>query len=408
MNEVKNIPRLRFSGFEDEWKEYLLSDISKFSKGKGLSKSDILENGKFSCIRYGELYTEYNEVINTVISKTNYSDNPVLSEENDVIIPASGETSVDIATASCVKQRGIILGGDLNIIKTQIDGVFLSYYLNNKRKFDIARLSQGNSVVHLYPSQLKTLKINIPSTSEVIKIADFLTAVDKRIELLEKKKTLLETHKKGVMKKIFNQEIRFKDENGNDFPEWKKKRLEEVFKSEKGKGLSKDKVSEQGLFKSILYGELYTTYNEVAINIKSFTDFDEGTKSKIGDLLVPCSTTTSNIDLANVTAIIEDGIRLGGDITILRNKSYEIDNIFYSYYLSNHKKFELAKFGQGTTIVHLYYNHFKKMIIDIPSLKEQLKISKFLFSIDTQIELLSNQIVKSKTWKKGLHQKMFV
>ena len=104
-------------------------------KREGISKSDIEENGLTECIRYGELYTYYG-VINDIKSKTNVdTSNLVLSEVNDVIIPASGETTIDIATASCVLKSGIALGGDLNIIKTENNGVFLSYYLNNKRKW---------------------------------------------------------------------------------------------------------------------------------------------------------------------------------------------------------------------------------------------------------------------------------
>lgn len=95
-----------------------------------------------------------------------------MSESNDVIIPASGETQIDIATASCVIKSGIALSGDLNIIKTANNGVFLSYYLNNKKKIEIANLAQGISVVHLYSSQLATLNLNFPSLPEQNKIAN--------------------------------------------------------------------------------------------------------------------------------------------------------------------------------------------------------------------------------------------
>jgi type I restriction enzyme S subunit len=128
-----------------------LGEIASFSKGKGISKADIIEDGATECIRYGELYTTYGETIDEVKSRTNIDvDDLVLSEANDVIIPASGETQIDIATASCVLREGIALGGDLNIIKTKNNGVFLSYYLNYKKKQEIASLAQGISVVHLY------------------------------------------------------------------------------------------------------------------------------------------------------------------------------------------------------------------------------------------------------------------
>jgi len=156
-----------------------------------------------------------------------------------------------------------------------------------------------------------------------------------------------------------------------------------------------------------LYGELYTTYSEIIKTVKSRTNENGGINSEINDLLLPCSTTTTGIDLANVTALNERNILLGSDITILRSKQ-EISNIFYAYYLSNYKKHQLAKYGQGSTIVHLYYNHFKVMKIDIPSLPEQEKIADFLSSIDESIENVGKQIEAAQEWKKGLLQKMFV
>ncbi|MBC7554621.1 MAG: restriction endonuclease subunit S, partial [Taibaiella sp.] len=226
----KNIPGLRFPEFNGEWAAVKLGDIARFSKGKGISKSEIAVNGIRECIRYGELYTHYGETIGEVFSKTNIKDeNLVLSEANDVIIPASGETPIDIATASCVLRSNIALGGDLNIIKTDNNGVFLSYYLNNRRKIDIASMAQGKTVVHLYPSQLSLLGLNLPTLPEQQKIASFLTAFDDKLQALKKKKTLLEQYRKGVMQQIFSQELRFKDDDGWEFPEWEERNYKDIF-----------------------------------------------------------------------------------------------------------------------------------------------------------------------------------
>lgn len=168
---MKKIPKLRFREFEKEWEEKNLKNIAIFSKGKLISKEDISETG-IECIRYGELYTTYNEVISNVVSKTNLNiSNLVLSEKNDIIIPCSGETAMDIAKASCVIKSGVALGGDLNILKLKENGIFLSYYLNNKAKYQIASLAQGASVVHLYEDHLKKLKVKIPNLKEQKKIA---------------------------------------------------------------------------------------------------------------------------------------------------------------------------------------------------------------------------------------------
>ncbi|WP_160808744.1 restriction endonuclease subunit S [Nitrosomonas sp. HPC101] len=204
--EGETVPKLRFPEFGDKggWEEKPLEKVAIFSKGKGVSKSDISPNGKQPCIRYGELYTHCNETIKTVISFTDVPVNElVLSEANDVIIPASGETEEDIATASCVLNSGIALGGDLNIIRSNLNGVFLSYYLNNAKKKEIARLAQGISVVHLYSSQLQRLNINVPGLPEQQKIADCLTSIDELVTAQTQKLDALKAHKKGLMQQLF-------------------------------------------------------------------------------------------------------------------------------------------------------------------------------------------------------------
>lgn len=204
--EGETVPKYRFPEFKNdgEWKMKPLDEVAVFLKGKGISKADIIENGNLPCIRYGELYTHYNETINTIKSYTNLSaDDLVLSEENDVIIPASGETQIDIATASCVINGGIALGGDLNIIRTKINGVFLSYYLNNVKKKEIAQMAQGIAVVHLYPNQLRTLNISFPKTTEQKKIADSLSALDELITAQAENVEKLKLHKKGLMQGLF-------------------------------------------------------------------------------------------------------------------------------------------------------------------------------------------------------------
>jgi type I restriction enzyme, S subunit len=200
------VPKYRFPEFKDdgEWVESSLGDVATFLKGKGISKSDITENGNLPCIRYGELYTHYNEKISEVKSYTNLNaEDLVLSKANDVIIPASGETQIDIATAACVLENGIALGSDLNIIRTKINGVFLSYYLNNAKKMEIAQIAQGISVIHLYSTQLKSLRINIPNPKEQQKIASCLSALDELITAQAEKIEQLQQHKKGLMQGVF-------------------------------------------------------------------------------------------------------------------------------------------------------------------------------------------------------------
>ncbi|MFT0577269.1 restriction endonuclease subunit S [Bacteroides thetaiotaomicron] len=192
-----NVPPLRFPEFTEEWKEEQLDNIATLSKGIGISKEQLSEDGE-PCILYGELYTKYkSEIIKQVESKTDINGSKLKrSKANDVIIPCSGETAVDIATARCVPFDNILFGGDLNVISLhQYDGAFMSYQLNGKRKYDIARVAQGVSIVHLYGEHLKAIKTYNPTLPEQQKIAKLLSLLDDRIDtqnkIIDKLKSLI-------------------------------------------------------------------------------------------------------------------------------------------------------------------------------------------------------------------------
>ncbi len=163
-----NVPHLRFPEFTEEWKETKLGKIAEITKGSGISKDRLSEYGS-PCILYGELYTKYkSEIINEVYSRTELDSSLLVkSKANDVIIPCSGETAIDISTARCVPFNNILLGGDLNIIRLKNnDGGFFAYQLNGTRKKDIARVAQGVSVVHLYGENLKHIRVYHPAIEE--------------------------------------------------------------------------------------------------------------------------------------------------------------------------------------------------------------------------------------------------
>lgn len=200
-------PRLRFPEFAKSkgWVAHKLGDVVAISKGKGVAKADVVEGGATPCIRYAELYTVYGEVISEVKSSTNVPvDNLVLSEADDVIVPASGETKEDIATCACVMDSGVALGSDLNVLRSEIDGRFFSYYLNSAKRSELAKLAQGDTVAHLYPSQISQLDINIPpDTDEQRRIADCLVSLDLRIAGLTDQIAALHRHKRGLMQQLF-------------------------------------------------------------------------------------------------------------------------------------------------------------------------------------------------------------
>lgn len=201
--------KLRFkrdngTAFRD-WVETRLGDVARFTKGKGISKDDIVPGGALACIRYGELYTIYAEKIDFVASATNVPITELLlSKRGDVILPASGETPLDMASASCVLADGVALGGDLNVVRSSLDGLFLAYLLRSRYRRDVGRLAQGNSVVHLYGSHLAKMKIVVPpDLEEQRRIADILSALDDKIAAIFVKTAAMQTFKKGLLQQMF-------------------------------------------------------------------------------------------------------------------------------------------------------------------------------------------------------------
>ena len=227
---------MRFPEFSGEWDNGTLQSVATLSKGTGISKDQLSEEGQ-PCILYGELYTKYrSEIIDTIISKTDIDPKKlVTSQSNDVIIPCSGESAVDIATARCVKQSNILLGGDLNIIrlKGEHDGSFFAYQLNGRRKYDIAKVAQGVSVVHLYGEHLKRVKVNYPSAAEQKKISSLLALIDQRIETQKK---IIEDLKK--LKDAINYNNLF-DQS------WKEYKISEISVLGRGRVISTIEISKQ-------------------------------------------------------------------------------------------------------------------------------------------------------------------
>ncbi len=407
MGNLKYIPTLRFQQYKEEWKIQSFGEIASFSKGKGISKAEIDINGSIECVRYGELYTVYRETISEVFSRTNINPkNLVLSESNDVIIPASGETQLGIATASCVLRAGIALGGDLNIIRSNNNGIFLSYYLNNRKKLEIAALSQGISVVHLYSTQLKLLKLHLPSLSEQQKIASFLTAVDDKLQALKKKKSLLEQYKKGVMQKIFSQELRFKParpsggaDDGSEFPKWEVKSGGELFESISNKKHNSDlpilAISQE-------YGAVpreMINY-QISVTEKSVESYKV---VDVGDFIISLRSFQGGIEYSNYKGICSPAY------VILRNTA-PINNTFFKYYFKT--DFYIQKLCEKLEGIRdgkmISYKYFSDIQLPYPSLSEQTKITNFLSAIHEKIQLVQSQIEKMEVWKKGLLQKMFV
>ena len=201
----EKVPELRFAGFADDWEERKLGELASFSKGNGYTKNDLVEFGD-PIILYGRLYTKYETVIEKVDTFVNKKDKSIISKGSEVIVPASGESSEDISRASVVGKSGIILGGDLNIIKpvNYIDSIFLALTISNgSQRQEMSKRAQGKSVVHLHNSDLKQVNLLYPKLEEQQKIGTFFKQLDCAIALHQHKLDLLKEQKKGFLQKMF-------------------------------------------------------------------------------------------------------------------------------------------------------------------------------------------------------------
>lgn len=237
MEKQKNTPALRFPEFEGDthssYRKYFFKDIFLFSTGKNIKQNEASPEFKTPCIRYGELYYMYNEVIYEIINRTNLDESELLlSKGDEILLPSAGEDPLDIGSASALTLENIAIGRTINILRPMKDSIYsqnyAAYYINHKLRKKISTLAKGVSISNVYNSDLKTLEIILPNLPEQQKIANFLTAVDEKLAQFKQKKNLLEQYKKGVMQKIFSQEIRFEKDDGEEFPEWEEKKLGDI------------------------------------------------------------------------------------------------------------------------------------------------------------------------------------
>ncbi len=370
---------MRFSGFDDEWNEVTLNDVATFSKGKGISKNDISNYG-IECVRYGELYTKYNEMIYNIESKTDLDKNELkLSEKNDILIPCSGETAIDLATASCIQKDQVAIGGDITVIKTNQYAPFITYYLNQK-KTEIAKYAQGVSIVHLYPKDFKVMNIRIPSINEQKMIIRLLEEITKKEQLLESKYQQYQEFKKYLMQQIFTQKLRF---NFDD--EWKQYKLKDVL-TVKSSSISINQLEENtgdyplygasGFLKNIDFCEMDVDYISIV---------KDG--SGVGNL----SFHEKNSSIVNTSQYL------------LPKKNFNINFLYYLLQTIN-----LMKYVNGSSIPHIYFKDYCIEKINIPSLDEQEKIGKLFVDVDITMENLNKNINATQEFKKGLLQQMFV
>jgi type I restriction enzyme S subunit len=252
-------------------------------------------------------------------------------------------------------------------------------------------------------------KIFVPSVTEQKKITIFFNTLDKKIDQLKQKKSLLEEYKKGILKKIFAQELRFKDENGNDFPVWESKKLGDIFTIFNGYAFSSNDSIENGVVwvKIADVGIQRMKQDNLSFLPYEFLDLHKKFILKKGDYVIALTRPILNgeLKLAPVDDFFNNSLlnqRVG--------KLVSDNNLTFIYYMLQLKYLIKAIENNiaGTDPPNLSPKEINIIKIDIPKLKEQEKIAAFLATIDDKISRTQAQIESTQEYKKGLLQKMFV
>ncbi len=195
-----SVPEIRFAGFTDAWEQRKAIDIADYSKGNGYSKGDLTDAGT-PIILYGRLYTKYQFAISEVDTFAFPRNGAVYSQGNEVIVPASGETAEDIARASAVEKSGVLLGGDLNILRPFdfINPLFLALAISNgEPQKELAKKAQGKSVVHIHNTDIQEVTIAYPSRTEQDRIVSVFRQLDNLITLHQREYFKRQTEVKNV------------------------------------------------------------------------------------------------------------------------------------------------------------------------------------------------------------------
>lgn len=397
MNEIEALTGSKETNIPTEWNVKFLGDLGVFSKGKGILKDEVIANG-LPCVRYGEIYTSYDYVIQefrSFISDKTANESKEI-KNGDILFAGSGETIEEIGkSVAYVGNEKAFAGGDVIILSTNktVDTEYLSYLLET----DIARkqkrkLGQGNSVVHIYSSDLKTLKLPIPKIPEQQKIARVLGSIDDAINITAKLISQKEISKKWLMQQFLTGKKRLKGFS----EEWKEYYLNEMF-SERNETKQYDlpllSVGSAGVYPQ-------------SSSIKKDTSNED--KSKYKKICVN--------DIGYNTMRMWQGRSALSSLEGIVSPAYTIvtpkknaNSLFFSYLFKTPKLTSLFwRNSQGLVedTLNCKFKDFSKIILNLPEVQEQRAISNILNSADKEIDLLKQKVEKLKEQKKGMMQQL--
>lgn len=386
----RNVPKLRFKGFNDEWKIDKLNE-NTYIKGrigwKNLKQEEYTLKGPY--LIAGKHINE--GIINwdkcDHISEERYEESMEIALKDDDIIFSKDGSIGNPALIQNLKVKATI-NGTMMLIRLDQNEYEPSYFYQilKSEYFEklIRNVKSGSSIPHIFQRDMIEFKFPVPGTlQEQKRIANFLTKVDKIIEKQDEKVKNLEKYKKGMMQKIFSQEIRFKDENGKEYPEWEEAKLSQYINAISS-GKTKIK-SDEGIYK--VYGS--TGVIGYSNNFDYFGEYV---------LIARVGANAGIINRINEKCGISDN-------TLVIECSDKMNYVFLEYMLRSYNLSKLI-FGSGQPLVT--GGQIKNIEMNLPILEEQIKIAGFLSSVDNIVKKEEEKLEKLKEWKKGLLQQMFV
>lgn len=408
MAEIKNIPELRFPEFTGKWNEKKFGELYTFKPTNSFSR-DMLnyESGSLKNIHYGDIHTKFNLLfdidkenvpfVNSYIKINGIADDNYV-QEGDLILADASEDYNDIGKSIEIvnlNNEKVVSGLHTILSRQKTDELaigFMAFQMKTfKVRLEIMRMAQGTKVLGLSSKRLAEIPLWIPQKKEQEKIATFLTAIDKRITILSNQKDQLELYKKGLLQKIFNKELRFKDDDGEEFPDWVEKKIKDVFFVTRGYVLAVKELKQQ-----ISAEYIYPVYSSQTTNNGLMGFYN---KSLYENAI------TWTTDGANA-----------GEVKYREGKFYctNVCGVLISEDGNANKC--IAELLNGVTKKYVSYvgnpklmnNIMSEIKINFPGLKEQHRIASFINIIDEQIEQAKYQIDESVKFKKGLSQKLFV
>lgn len=310
--------------------------------------------------------------------------------------PAGESCLVPQGLNVCLGQRTVLL----RLRNDNLSSEYLAYYLNSPNCIrQIKRLSLGTTVTRINVSDIKKIKISFPDLNQQKTETQLLTGVDEKIRLLKEKHALLQQYKKGVMQKLFSQEIRFKDDNEEVFPDWKFSHGNKLFSSISDKKHNSDLpilaiTQEHGAIPRELINYQVQASEESVASYKVVNE---------GDFIISLRSFQGGIEYSRYKGICSPAY-------IILRPCAEIVDDFYRYYLKTgnfiqEMKRRLEGVRDGKILSYKYFSEIK---LPYPCVAEQQKIAAFIMTLDKKLDAVQQQIDLTQTFKKGLLQQMFV